>query len=178
MNRYSAPPAWKPGDYAVVRTGGFVGQMIRLLTRSRHNHAFIIVDEAGTTVEAFPSGAALGNVSKYRRLTVSRLDLPDASRAAVVQEALGLVGRGYGFLDILCLALLQFGIRPRLVRRRVARSGRLICSQLVDVAYLYAGVHLFNDGRQSQDVTPGDLAELLLDPSAVTVSDPLPAPPI
>lgn len=173
MNRYEAPPAWKPGDYFVARTGGFVAKMIRLLTRSQHNHAGIIVDDAGTTIEAYPKvGAALGNVKLYRRVNISRLDLPEAIRADVVLEAYGLIGRRYGFLDIFCLALLQFGIRPRLVRQRVARSGRLICSQLVDVAYLFAGVHLFSDGRQSQDVTPGDLAGLLLEPEQVQLGGP------
>jgi hypothetical protein len=33
----------------------------------------------------------------------------------------------------------------------------MICSQLVDEAYLRAGVHLFDDGRDPGDVTPGDL---------------------
>jgi hypothetical protein len=36
----------------------------------------------------------------------------------------------------------------------------LICSQLVDRACELAGVHLFDDGRLSGQVTPGDLYTL------------------
>jgi cell wall-associated NlpC family hydrolase len=55
------------------------------------------------------------------------------------------------------LALLRLGVRPKWLTRYVADKGRLICSQLVDEAYRLGGIHLFNDGRPSQDVTPGDL---------------------
>jgi hypothetical protein len=55
------------------------------------------------------------------------------------------------------LAALRYGLRPRWIRHRVATSGRLICSQAVDELYRRVGVHLFDDGRPSGDVTPGDL---------------------
>jgi hypothetical protein len=52
----------------------------------------------------------------------------------------------------------------------IADSGHLICSQLVDLCYLRAGAHLFDDGRLPGDVTPGDLWKLL-NPKRVTSTD-------
>jgi hypothetical protein len=57
------------------------------------------------------------------------------------------------------------------VRDFVADEGHLICSQLVDEAYLRAGVHLFDDGRLPGDVTPGDLWWLLQRDRRVTSTD-------
>jgi len=50
---------------------------------------------------------------------------------------------------------------PAAVRRRLANPKRLECSQLVDAAYLEAGVHLFSDGRIPGDVAPSDLLLLI-----------------
>jgi hypothetical protein len=49
----------------------------------------------------------------------------------------------------------------RLVASRIERADRLVCSQLVDKAYLLAGEHLFSDGRYPGEVTPGDLLDLI-----------------
>jgi len=78
-------------------------------------------------------------------------------RAATATAARKLVGRRYSFADYLALALAHFGIRPAWLQRYIADSGRLICSQLVDETYRLAGIHLFDDERLPQDVTPGDL---------------------
>jgi hypothetical protein len=135
--------------------------MLLLGDASRFTHAFVVVDaELGLAVEARPGGA---RIVDYRaeygdRLTVfSHMDLTDAQRYAIVLSAEACIGRGYNWLDYLALAFTHWGIRPKWLRRHAARTDRLICSQLVDSIYLLAGVHLFNDGRQSGDVTPGDL---------------------
>lgn len=72
-------------------------------------------------------------------------------------EGLKLVGTPYSFLDYLSLALLHLGLPRGLVARRVTDSGHMICSQLVDQVLSRAGVKVFDDGRLSQDVTPGAL---------------------
>jgi hypothetical protein len=64
--------------------------------------------------------------------------------------------RDYG-----ALILARFKVRPSGVTEVVNNEHQLICSQLVDLAYKKAGIHLFNDGRESGDVTPGDLADLI-----------------
>jgi hypothetical protein len=45
---------------------------------------------------------------------------------------------------------------------RPGSSPEKTCAELVDLAYQRAGVQLFDDGRQPLDVTPADLADLLL----------------
>lgn len=138
-----------------------MGKVIRLATRSQVNHAFIVVD-ASHIVEARPTGAALKPISEYADHLVVFNDtepLTDIERAGIVAQALAYATRGvgYGFLDILALAITTFGVRWGWLARRVERDDRLICSQLVDRCYLAVGVHLFDDGRLSGQVTPGDL---------------------
>lgn len=153
-----------PGDLFVVHTDGWVGRVIRWFTRSAFNHAGVVVDSTGGTVEAKPSGAARGNLADYttdRVLTGSPLPLTDVQRQLIVNNALALLGTPYGWLDIVSLALLRAGVTIRPVMARVARYDRLTCAELADLAYRRAGLHLFHDDRPSFDVTPADLARLL-----------------
>lgn len=151
------------GAYFVVRTNGFAGAVIRLATRSRENHAGVHVG-GGMVVEAQPHGARLSPLTDYSGPIGWNDEEPltDAQRQAIADAARGLVGRPYSWLDILALGLRQFGVRLPGLAKRIERSDRLICSQLVDLAYEVAGVHLFTDGRLPQDVTPGDLADRLV----------------
>lgn len=187
------------GDYGVVDTPGFIGWAIRHVTRSPVSHAFVVVS-ATEMVEAMPGGARRALISSrpgaifntadpiwqqgVTAYGVSEQVLRQAVADAAMQETAGPgedEGTGYGFADILAVGALQYGLRPKLIREVVARSDRLICSQLVDKSYLtarltvqYLGegesfsdaldapprrypLHLFNDGRLPQDVTPGDL---------------------
>ena len=149
-----------PGSHFVVRTGGLAGQVIRLGTRSQANHAGIILDADGTTVEAQPGGAVVGHLSRYKRhlVVVNDLEpLDDATRAWIVDEARALIGTPYSWLDIAALGLTALGIRWAWLARRVARTDRLVCSQAVDLAYQRAGVQMYDDGRLPSAVTPGDL---------------------
>jgi uncharacterized protein YycO len=93
----------------------------------------------------------------------SDMDLSPTVRAAVIDHALDHVGDPYSWVDDLCIGLADlFGWHvPAAVRRRLARPDRLMCSQLVDVAYLEAGVHLWDDGRIPGDVAPSDLLDLI-----------------
>jgi hypothetical protein len=56
--------------------------------------------------------------------------------------------------------------QPWWVRRiidRLASTHELICSQLVDLCYSRANVHLFDDGRWEGFVSPEDLRALLIE---------------
>ncbi len=64
-------------------------------------------------------------------------------------------------MDIVVLGLVGIGITWKWAAQRVADPSRLICSELVDLAYDRAGVHLFSDGRLPSGVTPGDLEDLI-----------------
>lgn len=124
-------------------------------------HVFLVLDD-NTVIQAMPSGAEIVPLAGYLEPGAALFlhDWPETTpeqRQAIVAEARKLVGTPYSFADYVGLAFLGVGIRPRFIRRYVANSGRMICSQLVDEVYKRAGVHLFNDGRPSQDVTPGDI---------------------
>ena len=150
------------GDFAVVRTHGWQAAVIRWATRSKFNHAFIVW-YGEEIIEAQPGGARLvANHYAAKDVRYSCIEnLKMGERIEICNQAKQLVGVPYGWLDILSIGLLQYGIKPKFIRDRVEHSNNLICSQLVDFAYLLGGVHLYDDGRLPMDVTPGDLAHLI-----------------
>ena len=158
----------KPGDFGLAQISGVLGFAIKvgqLLNgdTSRYTHAFIVLDRY-TVMEAQPGGARVASINLYKNAAVfSGIPLSDEQRERVVAIARSLEFTPYGFWDYLALALTRLRIPSGWLRRRVADSGHMICSQLVDQVYTRAGIKLFTDGRLSQDVTPGDLANLLLE---------------
>jgi hypothetical protein len=157
--------------FGLTRIGGLLGVLVSLGQwivgdASRFSHAFVVLDD-GTVLEAMPGGARiapLADVLARRPLAFSwALPLTEAQRADVVAHARALAGVGYGFSTYAHLALLRVGIRWGRLDRRIRRSGSMICSQLVDEAYRRAGVTLFDDGRPAHEVTPGDLANVLIE---------------
>jgi uncharacterized protein YycO len=149
----------QPGDYGVERTTGLHAEAIKFATRSEFGHAFIVGDD-GQVIEAAPGGARLAPLGERNAIYSSdAIELSPYERQRIVNDAEHLVDTPYGWLDIVSVGLLQYGIRPKWVRDRVQRQDKLICSQLVDLAYERAGVHLFADQRLPMDVTPSDLAK-------------------
>jgi len=165
----SSPPL--PGDFAVVRMGGRTGRLIRIGQWlngdgfADYEHAFVYVGDA-QLVEAQPGGAELRPLSVYdgrpMLWSTGRFDLTAEQRTRIVDAARHYIGVRYSFADYLALAAARFHLpvgRP--LRRFVADTRHMICSQLVDQCYQDAGVHLFDDGRWPGYVTPADLANLL-----------------
>ena len=154
------PPS-EPGDFFVVRTNGWAGRLIRWVTRSSVNHAGVLV-YGGRIVEARPSGA--GYSSRPTDALWSHQPLTDDQRGQIVAAATGFVGNPYSWLDCVCIGLAdRFGTNvPAAIRNRLQRPDRMICSQLVDSAYLDAGVHLFADGRDPGAVSPEDLRQTII----------------
>jgi hypothetical protein len=180
------------GDYFVTRTSGppldrLAAWFIRWWTARRNsqrvwkssdvNHAGTFV---GPTME-FPEGAIVEAVRRVRFNSVNAY--PDATwstgrlpahltpnaeqRVRIASSARLMVGDRYNEVDLLAVGLAQ----PRagdLVTsntwwaKRLDHDSREICSQLVDQAYLDAGIHLFADGRLAGLVAPQDLEEILL----------------
>lgn len=157
-----------PGDFFVERSPGFGSALIRLGTRSRYNHAGIVVDTHGTTLEAMPQGAVWRTLERgHDDVVVVRppllyLERIDIQGAASKYGPTGLhPGVGYSHPGLIAIAAAQFGVRwPAAVKKHLADSGDLFCSQLVDQVLLDVGFHLYDDGRLPGDVSPGDLAEL------------------
>lgn len=185
MSVYIDPEVfYPPGSFFLTRiqgrTGWWVGTAQALLGMpSRYTHAGI-VGPRGVTYEAAPGGVYEGHVDDLQgrehivsdapvQLAVAAAGLPDAEardeyernlRAAVVFAARELLGTPYSFLDYVALALHHLAPKARitaLVRKRVEDSKHLICSAYVDRVMDHAGIHLYDDGRLSGDVTPSDL---------------------
>lgn len=166
-----ARPLPEPGMFGLTKIGGVLGFFIGLGQwlvgdASRYSHAFIVLDD-GTVMEAMPSGARiapLGKVLLRRPLAFSwAIHLTEEQRARIVEEARKCEGVKYGFSAYVYLALTFLGLKAPRLRRYLGGNDRMICSQLVDYVYNRAGVQLFNDGRAPFDVTPGDLANILIE---------------
>jgi len=159
-----------PGDFAVIHMPGDVGRLIRVGQwlngdgYENYEHAFIYVGD-GQLVEAQPGGARLAELTEYadgRPLwSTGRIALTEQQRDALVAAAHRYLGVPYSFLDYGSIALARLHLRPPIIKRYVADTHHMICSQLVDQCYQDAGVHLFHDGRIPGDVTPGDLSRLI-----------------
>jgi uncharacterized protein YycO len=155
----------RPGDFGVVPIPGRGGELIRWAQWANgdgfydYEHAFVVVSDT-QVVEARPSGAGYDRLGRTGALYYT---CPEDHRTAVAAAAVSLVGRPYSWLDYAALAAVRFRLplSSAWLRHQVDASGGLICSQLVDLAYLMGGVHLFEDGRQPGDVTPGDLYALI-----------------
>ena len=160
-----------PGTFFLARIDGPIGVLVALGQwligdASRYSHAGIVLDD-GTVMEAMPTGARIAPLQAVldrRPLAFSwAVPLTEAQRADIVAGARAMEGARYGFAAYLHLALLSFGVRWPWLNGRLQRDRRLICSQLVDLVYADAGVHLFTDGRAPFEVTPGDLANCLIE---------------
>ena len=159
----------RSGDIGLTSVRGPVGRLIQLGEAlcgdgfSPYEHAFVVIN-AGELVEAQPGGAAVRPLAEYddRRVEfVAPAGLTDQQREAVCAAALRYVGVGYSFLDYAAIAAHRLHLPFPGLKRRVASSRHMICSQLVDQCYQDAGVQLFDDGRWPGYVVPADLARLL-----------------
>lgn len=158
-------------------------------------HAFLILED-GMCVEAMPSGARIVPITGDDRMpprwgpqfAYGRVPLTACQRGHIGPLArVGLWvhdptlpagkrfvgplgGRGYSFSDYVALALWENNLAGGAwLRRRVASSDRLICSQLVDMAWTTVGYRNFQDGRLAGDVTPGALFWQVLRTGLITV---------
>lgn len=148
------------GAFGVVRTGGWAGRLIRVVTDSPVNHAAVYIGN-GMVVEAQPEGARMTTMDPNMIWS----EAPGDKGEEVAANAVFLIGTPYSWVDVVCIGLaklLGWDV-PESIRHRLNSRGNLMCSQLVDTAYLRAGIHLFNDGRIPGDVSPGDLYDLLPD---------------
>lgn len=150
------------GEFGVIRTNGWAGLGIRIITRSSVNHAFVYVGD-GFIIEAQPAGARHAPASLYPGALWSGPGLTAGRGEAIAAAARTLVGTPYSWVDCAAIGLTDlFGWHvPEPVRKRLNRRDRLMCSQLADTAYLMAGVHLYADGRVPGDCSPGDLLALI-----------------
>jgi len=150
--------------------------------KAKVNHAGLYV---GPTRQ-FPEGAILEALRRVRYSSI--LSYPGAiwstgrlpadltptplQRRRIVDYAESRIGDKYNILDLLAVGLAQERMGHHVDGdewwvKRLSDDHREICSQLVDAAWQYAGIHFFRDGRLPGLVTPNDLDGLLLPALAV-----------
>lgn len=152
------------GDYFVQRGAGIFGVVIRAVTRSPVNHTGLLTDsDPAEVVEALSQGVVRNpppaEVTAWSTGTIKCT--PEQAKAAA-RFAESMIGTPYGWLNVIALGALQYGVRLPYLIRKLQDKNTLFCSQLVDEAFRLAGVQLFDDGRLPMDVTPGDLYNLIL----------------
>ena len=158
-----------PGDIFLAKIPGITGKLVWLGQvingdTSEWTHAGLVLPD-GYLFEAQPGGAVISHQNRYDGRPVRVLHRPSVSntqRAMMVTMAKGLEGSPYNWGTYFYLSAyrLHLPLTTRLLRGRVSRPGKMICSQAVDWISEQAGDHLFADGRKPHDVTPGDLARL------------------
>ena len=157
-----------PGDFACVSMGGEAGRLVALGERlngdafTQYQHAFVYMG-ASKIVEAEPGGAQERPLQGYGSIVWStgKIPLTAAQRGKIVAAAAGYIGTDYSFLDYFALAARRLHIPVPGLRRYIASTGHMICSQLVSRCYLDAGVPLF-PGEWTGYNTPADLAAILI----------------
>jgi hypothetical protein len=158
-----------PGDVGLTRIRGPIGKFIEVGQWINGNgfkdyeHAFLVLPDE-QLIEAEPGGARIAPLAQYEQCKVvyaCPATLTDDQREVICAAAHRYVGVPYSFADYLAIAVHRFHIRVPRLRRYVATSRHMICSQLVDRIYLDAGVRLFTDNRWPGYVTPLALYELL-----------------
>jgi hypothetical protein len=162
-------PQPQPGDIGLTQIPGFVGWLIRVGqwlngdSWGDYQHAFIVLPD-DELIEAYPRGARIRPLAEYdgqRTVYVHPDGLTDGQRQAICAAAVKYRGVRYSVADYLALAAHRFRLPIPGLRKYVASSRRMICSQLADAAYTDAGVSLFRDGRWAGWVTPMAIFNLL-----------------
>lgn len=137
-----------------------IGQFLNGSGFEDYEHAFMDLGD-GTIIEAEPGGARIRPLRNYDPSTIHWCDgiyrgVPQETRLVIAAEARKLEHVPYSFMDYAALAAHRLGIDTDALQRYIGDSGHLICSQLVDLAYVRGGHVLFED-RWPGFVTPGDI---------------------
>lgn len=164
----------------VVKAGQLMlGERVRL-GRVSIDHVFVVTDaqyldgdwsnvaNPPMCVEAMPGGARHVSIADRwtDRYAYVRPNYPGEKYTGmlVATEARCLIDTPYSFLDYASLAARERHISAWMpdaledrIAQRVLSSGSMICSQLADQALTRAGYQVFDDGRLSQEVMPGEL---------------------
>ncbi|MFE6686971.1 hypothetical protein ACFVFQ_10890 [Streptomyces sp. NPDC057743] len=158
-----------PGDIGLTQISGATGQLIRFGQWingdgfADYEHAFLVLPE-DRLLEAEPGGARIRPLSEYQGTDVRYVcpkRLTEQQRERICSAADHYVGVPYSFLDYLAIATHRIHLTVPGLRRYVASTHHMICSQLVDKCYQDGGVQLFSDGRWPGYVTPMALYKLL-----------------
>jgi uncharacterized protein YycO len=149
------------GDIGIVKTGGYVGAIIRIETESRFNHAFIYVGN-GKIVEATPKGIIISDVSKYPDIIWNEREvLTQEQREGIAKDALALVGKPYSFITIAIIQIRILGLKNfsnSALMKKLSQKEGYLCSEMCAEIYVNRGKEIYGN-KPDYLVVPGDIAE-------------------
>lgn len=159
------------GDLGCVSIKGDVGWLIRLGERlngdrfAQYQHVFVYIG-GGEIAEAEPGGARIAPLAEYDARTIAWVRCPDQYRAHVAAAARAFAEQkiGYSFLDYAALAAHRLRLPIPGLRRYIASTGHMLCSQF-DVASARSGGWDVLEPDWPGYVTPAEIAALA-DPPA------------
>jgi hypothetical protein len=162
--RYRAEPLdcpamttfWTPGDIGVTTGPDFVSRLIQFGQHIhgdaywKWNHAFIVVDSQGGTIEAQGAGVVHSNVSTHGEML--NLGCPDGvDRLKVVGYAVSRVKTKYSYPDVVLMGI------DCLTHARLSWGGGVICSQLAAECLMEGGWQGLK--QDAADTMPADLVD-------------------
>lgn len=167
----TSPTCPEAGDFGVLllkKRNWFKKTVISLISWGTHSPAYhaVLVVETGdglALIEAEPGGVIQSPVDKYSNVVWSNLDLTAEQRQAVSKVGISYLGTEYGWYADAAIGVhsaLRIPV-PKFVWRWLSNGHAMECAQLIDAAELQAGVHLFSDGRQTGQVSPASLYDLI-----------------
>lgn len=164
------PDPRQPGDFAAVpmhtAAAGPIefGEWLNGDGFGPYQHALMYIGD-GLVIEAEPDGARIRErgveAGDLWSTGAPGLALTIAQQKMVRAAARRYEGVGYSYLDYVAIAAHRLRIPAPHLRRFVADTGHMICSQLVDQIRVEVGSHLFRDRRWPGYVTPLALAGVI-----------------
>lgn len=145
-----------PGDFILEPPGDRFGSLVAAVSQGRYCHVRLIADDAAASAEE--DGVVWEDSFFEGDLAVSP-PLTDEQRAGIQSAVQPLIGKPYSTFGMLAVGLARLGLRLPWLDRPLGDPPAVICSQLVVLAWRRVGFDPF-PGRQPQDVTPGDLADV------------------
>lgn len=167
------------GDFCCLPISGTIGKLVSFGEWLNgdgfgdYDHAEIYVGMSdptapyGYTFGAYPGGAAYIPLLRPAEelpnalWSTGKIELTELQRASILSSCAAAKGVPYSVLDYFSLVAHRMHLPVPFLKKYISSTGHMICSQLVDFAYMNAGVHLFKDDRWPGYVVPADLAKLL-----------------
>lgn len=155
-------------EIAAIQMSGFWPRVINVVTRSKWDHEFVILDDC--IVEANAGGVRKLPLDYYDGCTVipSQYALNPDEQAKLKAFTLSQVGKPYDYLDDFAIGMYDL-TNPvtgnwlwKLIEKSLEEDGHWECAALADAAMTAAGIKVFDDGRPTHAVSPSDLANLFL----------------
>jgi hypothetical protein len=147
------------GSILFIHTSSPLSWIIRKVTKSQFSHVAIsISDDNAQIVEADVFKRLGAKMNPYKNYEVVDVEMNESQREQLLIFLKSVYGKQYDYLFILGIFLRLIGVRRNDMWSD--RSNRIMCSELVDDAFLSVGIDLVPN-RATDNVTPADLYNAL-----------------